>query len=566
MANETAKKAPSLQERIAARQAKRAEVGKEAQVRVAAAYTIAKTMLPSAPAGIRKQFASVLLAADTKILKAALRQTAINAHYTKIAETLKEVHKVEMNQLLEASGDLEKAKREVKSELQGDAKSASAKVADDREAAGPQPAKYNDGTPMSGDREYKADNRMDAEHAGERKADTVDKTEGGEKIEDAVQDSARAEKSASAKKAEGMGGSPAPAAPVTTSAPAASPVADNKAEIRASAKKAGEKCEKCGMTECKCPAAKESASEKEANFGADGKPNEGQVLQTRTQTASKAKKADEMAPEAPAGDTSSAAPGAGPESAEAAPAAAEELKQDDERAVLKEKVQEAEQAVQAIEQQIDKEQAEEVDLTGMGGETPVAEGENLDMADIFSDENLTEKASNLANEHHESADDDYFGPSASSELESSLDQPQMASLEDMFAHEASADPMASLFEKSAANVEGFEVVNSFEDAANHFKSEHGKDDRDKETDHDEDILSLLTENLSEQSDDQERVSQDATPKLETPAAKEAAAKPGLKHIKASASAPATPVVNIADILFASIDSYDEEREARQVRR
>src|SRR5271167_1304314 len=102
MANEkVAQKAPTLQQRIAARQAKRAEIGKEAQVRVAAAYTIAKTMLPTAPADIRKQFAGVLLASPTKVLKAALRQTAINAHYTKLAETLKEVHKVEMNQLLE---------------------------------------------------------------------------------------------------------------------------------------------------------------------------------------------------------------------------------------------------------------------------------------------------------------------------------------------------------------------------------------------------------------------------------------------------------------------------------
>ena len=111
MANEKVASKSPLQQRIAQRQAKRAEVGKEAQVRVAAAYTIAKTMLPTAPAEIRKTFAASLLNGNgTKVLKAALRQTAINAHNTKLAETLKEVHKVEMNQLLEASGDLEKAK------------------------------------------------------------------------------------------------------------------------------------------------------------------------------------------------------------------------------------------------------------------------------------------------------------------------------------------------------------------------------------------------------------------------------------------------------------------------
>lgn len=584
MANEKAtEKAPTLQERIAARQAKRAEVGKEAQVRVAAAYTIAKTMLPTAPAEVRKAFASALLATPTKVLKAALRQTAKNAHYTKIADTLREVHKVEMNQLLEASGDLEKAKNQVKAELKGDAKSANAKVADDREAAGPQPAKYDDGTPASGNRAYKEDERIDASGSETRPADTVDKTEGSDtKTEDAVQDSARAEvtgaKTSAAKQADIMGAAPAapkpapaPApAPKPAAAPAPSAVADNKAEIRASAKKADACPADCKCAEC--IKKKESSTEKESNFGADGKPNEGKVLQTKTQTASK-KTADEMAPGAPQGDIAPAAPGAGPADAEMPEPpdiAAETLQQDDTKAVLKEKVQEAEQAVQAIEQEINKEEAEEVDLTGLGtgegiGEAPMTE-EPMDMADIFSDANLTEKASNLANEHHESADDDYFGPSASSELEASLDQPQFASFEDMFAHEASADPLAGLFERTAASVEGYEVVPSFTgEAANHFKAEHGTENRDNETDHDEDILSLLVEGLSEQDNDQERVKQDATPELETPqAAKEAAAKkPVLKHIKASGpvAAPAPPE-NIADALFASIDAYDEERNAR----
>ncbi len=252
-------------------------------------------------------------------------------------------------------------------------------------------------------------------------------------------------------------------------------------------------------------------------------------------------------------------------------APAEALIQDEQTSVLEEKVQEAEQAVQAFEQELHKEQGEEIDLTGLGGEGPLpgevegdGMGQEMDMQDIFSDANLTEKASNLANEHHESADEDYFGPSASSDLEASLDEPQMASLEDMFSTTASADPMASLF-RTAANVEGFEVVNSFDEAANHFKSEHGKDDRDKDSDHDNDILSLLVEGLSEQEDGQERVKQDATPELETSAAsKEASAKkPALKHIKASAGAPAAKTdINVADALFASIDAYEDERDAR----
>jgi hypothetical protein len=552
MANET-KKTPTLQQRIAARQAKRIEIGKEAQIRVAAAYTIAKTMLPTAPVDVRKKFASVLLAASTKVLKAALRQTALNAHYTKIADTLREVHKVEMNQLLEASGDLEKAKSSVKSELSGDAKSAAAKTADDRKDAGPQPAKYDEGN-------RKEPEGMDASKSEDRKADTVDKTEGGEKIVDSVQDSARAKNAA--KVADLGTGAPAPAAtpapapapkPMSSAPKAPSAVIDNKAEIRASDEK-------------------ESSTEKEANFGVDGKPNAGEVLQTKTQTASVTKKAEDMPPMGDGatepGNAADALPAPEAPAEEVPPAAAEGLVQDDMKGKLLEKVEEAANAVQAIETEITQEEspAEEIDLTGLGtGEGlggPEPEGEEVNMQDIFSDTNLTEKASNLANEHHESADEDFFGPSASADLEANLDQPQMASLEDMFAHEASADPMASLFERTAATVDGFEVVNSFQDAAKKFQSEHGTDDRDNKSDHDEDILSLLVEGLNEQDNDQERVKQDATPALETPAAKEASKKPGLKHIKTSAAAPAVPEANVADILFASIDAVEDERNIR----
>lgn len=529
----------------------------------------------------------------------------MNAHYTKLADTLKEVHKVELNQLLEASGDLEKCKNEVKSELKGDAKSANAKVADDREAAGPQPSKYNDGTPASGDSAYKADKRMDAENAGEREADTVNKTEGGKKIEDAVQDSARAEvtggKKGSTKQADiatggtpaGVSSSPAPAAsapkinPTPASKPSgtSSPVASGKAEISASAKKA---CS-CKSGECKCGAnEKEGSTEKESNFGVDGKPNSKEVLQTKTQTASK-KTADEMSNTAPQGDMSQAAPAGGPAplpegemGAEATPApegAASELIQDEQTEVLIEKVQEAEHAVQAIEQEISKEQSEEVDLTGIGDEAPVEdemgevapEGEmtELDMQNIFAPEAMSDKVSALANEHHDAAEDDFFGPTSASEMEASLDEAQFASLDDMFTTTASADPLSSLFEVTASSVDGFAVVpSSTGEAANHFEADHGKDDRDNESDHDSDILSLLVEGLSEQKDGQERVKQDATNELEQPqAAKEAAAKvkakaktATLKHIKTAAPAPAqTETANVADALFASIDSFEEDR-------
>jgi hypothetical protein len=273
-----------------------------------------------------------------------------------------------------------------------------------------------------------------------------------------------------------------------------------------------------------------------------------------------------------------------PEGEEATPApegAASELVQDEQTDVLKEKVQEAEHAVQAIEQEITKEESEEVDLTGIGEEAPVEgetgieespEGEmtELDMQNIFAPEAMSEKVSALANEHHDAAEDDFFGPTSSSDMEASLDEAQFASLDDMFSTTASADSMDALFH-TASSVDGFTVVpSSTGEAANHFEADHGKDTRDNETDHDNDILSLLVEGLSEQKDGQERVKQDATNEMEAPqAAKEAAVKQPvkakaktatLKHIKTAAPVTAAAdTANVADALFASIDSFEEDR-------
>jgi hypothetical protein len=98
MANE---KKSSMKETIAEVKVANETIRREAKTRVAAAWTIAKTMLPSAPPEVQKMFASSLLTNKTSALVAALKQTAKNAQYTKIAETFKEVHKVEMNDLLE---------------------------------------------------------------------------------------------------------------------------------------------------------------------------------------------------------------------------------------------------------------------------------------------------------------------------------------------------------------------------------------------------------------------------------------------------------------------------------
>ena len=56
-------------------------------------------MLPTAPVAAQKAFAASLACNKTSALKAALKQTAVNAHYTRLADlgTLKEVHGTEMN-------------------------------------------------------------------------------------------------------------------------------------------------------------------------------------------------------------------------------------------------------------------------------------------------------------------------------------------------------------------------------------------------------------------------------------------------------------------------------------
>jgi hypothetical protein len=125
----------NLRNRIAARlQAKKSEELKKAsQIKAAASWTIAKTMLPNAPTPVQEKLATALLASGQKVLVAALRQTAINASYAKMAETLKEVHKVSLNDLMEDESLLKKLKNEVTKELKTDeaVKVAKAKKADE---------------------------------------------------------------------------------------------------------------------------------------------------------------------------------------------------------------------------------------------------------------------------------------------------------------------------------------------------------------------------------------------------------------------------------------------------
>ena len=117
------KEKKNLKERLAAISTSK---NKEARTRVASAWTLAKSLVPTAPTEIQYKLASSLLNNETQVLTAALRQTAINAHYTKVAEKFEQIHKVELNELLEDESFLKKMLNEVKSELKGEAKNASA--------------------------------------------------------------------------------------------------------------------------------------------------------------------------------------------------------------------------------------------------------------------------------------------------------------------------------------------------------------------------------------------------------------------------------------------------------
>src|SRR5271168_4796115 len=181
MASTTPAKA-SVQEKLAEVKSKRESIRREAQQRVAAAWTIAKTMLPTAPAEVQKSAASNLLQNSTKVLNAMLRQTAKNAHYSKLAENFKQVHKVELNEFMDKGEDLQSLRKSVEAEVKGDAKSAG-KVADDRKDAGPQTETYNDGRGCGGGK-HTEPKPMDAgssasqTEASGRPENTINKSEG----------------------------------------------------------------------------------------------------------------------------------------------------------------------------------------------------------------------------------------------------------------------------------------------------------------------------------------------------------------------------------------------------
>ena len=492
MANETATKPSNLKEKLAELKAKRVAIKKEAQVRTAAAYTIANTMLPGAPVEKRQAFAASLLQGnDTKSLVAALRQTAINAHYSKVAEQFKEVHKVELNDLLEDPSVLKSERSAVEKEIKGDAKAAAVapKVADDRKDAGPQEGTYDDGRKGSEPKEIDAGKAAERSDAGEKPGQTINLSEG---------------KSAAKKE-------------------------DKKA---ADEKKAAQ-CEKCGAGECKC--------------------------------ASKAKKADEPPMDAPAADAPVDAPvdapieeglDAVPEMTDApvdAPADdAGAILTDEKKMVVEEKIEEAQEAIKALEQEILEENEEEPALALEEGEGEPSE-EELDLSSVFDQGEMEDKAASLANEGEEHmAAEDYFAPTSAAGMESVLDDSgmQVASIEDYFSMQgADADPLYSLIaseNKEAANVAGMDVLESFTGEVVNKLKQDGSEARDNEADHEEDLFAEAMKDIKPEEQGAKRTPQDARPALQAP--KSAADKKGsIKRVRPVVASPKP--VDIATALF-----------------
>jgi uncharacterized protein YdcH (DUF465 family) len=532
MPNATPAKASSAQEKLAEVKTKREAIKREAQQRVAAAWTIAKTMLPSAPAEIQKSAAAVLLQNPTSVLNAMLRQTAKNAHYTKLAEKFESVHKKTLNDLMEDPSVLASEKKSVESELKGEPKSAAVeKKADDRKDAGPQLATFDDGrcypSKDSTPAEMHADSPKSQTEADHRPMDTINKSEGDKAGKEAS-------KKAAVKCAHGA------------DCEGCEKCAAEKAEA---AKKAGDECPAdCKGCE-KCAAAKKAAIDKSVE----------------EKKAAQSKKADEpMLDAAPAAEAPMDMPpaegapeelGAEPpaelppaEDAEAEADTAGEVLSDEKKMVVEEKIEEAQEAIRALEQEILEEGEEE-----------------LDLAQVFNEDEMDEKVSALANEgdeHTAGNGEEYFAPSAAESLESSLDEPQMASMEDFFSLRGSdSDPLAHLIAgevKSAAEVAGMDVVPSFTgEAARHFESDTATgENRDNENDHDKDLFAEAIEEQKPEDGGFKRVKQDETNVLQAPksagkekeAAKDKKAAPVINKLKKVTASEAKPI-DIASALL-----------------
>jgi hypothetical protein len=498
-----------IKERIAAaKQAQEAvkAAAKEARVRTVCAWTIAKTMLPKAPAEVQQHLASALLGASTPILKSALRQTAINAHWTKFAETYESVHKKDLNDLLSPKSELTTETAAVSKEMKGDVKNAAEKVADDRKDAGPQEGTYDDG-------HRKEPKDMDASGSEVRPTDSVDKTDGTEKTENSVDNSATM-KSSSTK----------------TAGPKCWSCGENPGSDP------NNQCVHCGVKNTK--AAAEAPKTAEMACTACGKMGCMEHVSAAVKTAEPAVEEApvaeaEVAEEAPVEE----APVAEEAPVEEAPAPEEEaatLLTEEKKEDVAEQIADAQQAIQNIE------------------ETILEEGqEELDFNQIFSQPE--DKVDSLANEGEAAPEEneDFFGPTEG--MEESIEGNDN-SYENMFASSGDSDPLASLIasaHKEAEQVDGMEVVPSFTgEAAKHFESDIKEtEERNSEADHSDDLWAEIIEDQKPEDSGQTFCEADKHPVMEAPkAAAKTAKKPTtIKKVKATAGAP--EFGSLADLLF-----------------
>lgn len=518
-----------LKERIAALKAKRNEISREAKVRVASAYTVAKTLAPTAPKEVQAAIASALLTIpSTKILTAAVKQTAINNYYTKMADDLRSIHKLEMNDLMEKPEVLSKLKSELESELKGGAKSAAVKTADDRGECGKQPETYTD--PSIGITPAE----MDASKAADREADTVDKSLG-----------------------------------------------DKKAAVKAAAACV---CGKADCANCK------KASEKTAHEGCTG-PNDCKTCKAAAEAQAKVssvtKKADdapimEEAPaDAPAADAAPAeVPGeeAAPAGDAIAPEVQGEIVIDSEaKEEIKEQIDAAATAIQNLKEEIDetaKEDGEELlELTdGLDeGENDIEMGgeDELDIENIFSDDNLNEHKGALANEGEGSGEEITFDnePTSAETMEAALEGEEVVgSAADFFASDdetSGLDVLMASAHSAAAGDAGVvkpgQLVDEFE------AGELGGKEVDNESDHDEDIFGDVLKTLKpedynvgkprEQQDDVKAPEPVKGGKMsaKTPAAK-TASKP-IRRLKVSEPTTAKNASALSGLIFMDEEDY-----------
>jgi hypothetical protein len=575
MAN-TSNEPNGLKGRVAAE--KLAGLKQTAKQKVAAAWTLAKTMLPGAPQAEQLKFASTLMENSPVTLKIALKQTAVNAHWTRVAEQFASVHKVDMNDLLEDPSVLNKETKGVSSELKGDAKSAGAKKADDRKDAGPQPAEYPDPkrdepAPLDGSNAGKG--RPDSWTEGPGAGESVNKSASkhGEGCECAT--CKKADKKAS-KHGEGC------------------ECAECKKDKKASAKKAcPDGCN--GDKDCEHDHGKKAsvktAEEGEAPVAEDAAPaDEAGAAEGEADAAEgDAAGADEAAGDADADAALADADAALPDDGEADAGEGEEF--DPAKANLEDAAADLENDINQLQDAIADLSAEPDDITfngeegadaeagaadedaqladlfadGAEGDASAAEGdaqgEELNLDDIFNENNMSDKVSSLNDEGDNidelivelNGNDDFFGPSDPSELESILEQEDtIEDPHDIFAIRSSADPMAALFGKQASEtniVKPGDIVKALDtDLA-------GGEDRDSETDHDGTIFEEVLNSIKQPTRDDHRVGDGYTePTLKAAAKKVVPKQAGIRKLRPGSGKTASSA-NLASLLFTDDADY-----------